>query len=124
LRSTAFGRILAAAVVQTPRGVSFSLAAEDGETVDSVLCLPGDPGEVALLTAHYAIIMRQVRAALGVFHYGGVSELMIMNHDLAVLVEAVGDGYLAILTVAPGAPLGAAQRALGRAAEQLRGEIA
>lgn len=119
--STALGRILTAAVEETPGAVSGSLAAGDGETVDAVTTEPGDH---ALVTAHFAIVMSQVRSALGVFHYGGVSELVIKNRRLTVLVRPVDDDYLAVLTIAPWAQLAIAQRALGRATEALRAEIA
>jgi hypothetical protein len=118
---TSLARILGAAIDETPGAIAGSFAASDGETVESVAA---DLESIAFLTAHYAVVVSQCRAAFGVFHYGEVIELVIWNRGLAVVVRSVADGYMALLTLSPGTPIATAQRALVRAAERLRAEIA
>jgi len=118
---TPFARILARAVADTPGAIGGAFAASDGEMVDHIA--HGDPHELALLTAHYGVILANVEALLGTKHFGGARYFVVENRGLDVLVHTVAEGYYALLAVPPPAPLHQALDALATAAAALRREM-
>jgi hypothetical protein len=118
---TPFARILARAVADTPGAIGGAFAASDGELVDHFGS--GDPHELALLTAHYGVILANVEALLGTKHFGGAQYFVIENRGLDVLVHTVDEGYYALLAVPPPAPINVALGALATAAAALRQEM-
>ena len=119
--TTPFGAILQRAVEATPGAVGGAFAASDGELVDHFATW--DPDEWAVLTAHYGIILRQLRAAFGVWHYGGPEYFIVQHATLDVLVHVVDAGYFALLAVVEPAPLAHALTAIRDAASALRREM-
>ncbi len=117
-----FGAILRAAVETTPGALGGAFAAWDGEMVDSFATVETETW--AVLTAHYGVVFAQVQAALSTLHYGGAELVLIEHGELAVLIQAVADGYFALLAVGAPRPLGAAMHALRDAAAALRQEMA
>lgn len=118
---TPFARILARAVAHVPGAIGGAFAAADGEMVDCVAA--GDSTELAILTAHYGVILSHLEAWLGTKHYGGAEYFVVEHRNLDVLVHTVDDGYYALLAVPPPAPLGRALGALATAARELRQEM-
>lgn len=118
---TPFARILAEAVAGTPGAIGGAFAAPDGEMVDCVT--DGDPTELAILTAHYGVILANLEALLDTQHFGGTQYFVVENSQLDIVVHAVDDGYYAMLAVPTPAPLGSAIGALREAAAQLRKEM-
>jgi hypothetical protein len=130
---TGFGAILHRAVESTPGAVGGAFADRDGEMVDcyadGVTSL-----DLAILTAHYGVIMAHLDAALGVWHYGGPECFIAQHASLGIVVHAVTDGYYALLVVAePTAARGhepwhdrmhGAVASLREAARELRREMA
>lgn len=119
---TVFADILARAVDHTPGAIGGAFAADDGETVDAVSSL-GDT-ELALLTAHYGVLFALVQSALHTFHFGEAEQLFACHDRVDVLVQAVGDGYYALLALEHPASLAVAMRELEGAVRQLRAEMA
>ena len=120
---TPFGAILKRAVESTPGALGGAFADRTGEMVDSFMAGYGVE-EWALLTAHYGIVLSQLHAAFGTWHFGG-PEFFIAEHErLGVVVHAVDGGYYALLAMSTPAPLGFALASLRNAAGQLRQEMA
>ena len=117
-----FADIIREAVESTPGAIGGAFADSDGETVD--LFAAADRDEWALLTAHYGIVLNFVRSALNVFHYGDAQFVLMRHTDVDVLIQAVADGYYALMAVHSPAPLGTAIACLDRAAIALREEMA
>lgn len=118
---TPFTRILARAVEDTPGAIGGAFAAPDGEMVDFVA--NGDPTDLAILTAHYGVILASLEALLNTQHFGGAQYFVIENHRLDIVIHTVDDGYYAMLAMPPPAPLGCAIGALRQAALELRREM-
>ena len=79
--------------------------------------------DLAILTAHYGVILASVEALLNTQHFGGAQYFVIENHRLDIVIHTVDDGYYAMLAVPPPAPLGCAIGALRQAALELRKEM-
>lgn len=93
-----FGEIMKRAVEATPDAVGGAFADSTGEMVD---CWSKtiDPTEWAILTAHYGVILAHVRAAFGIWHFGG-PEFFVAQHQLmGVVVHALEGGYYALLAL-------------------------
>jgi len=118
---TPFARILTRAVEDTPGALGGAFAAPDGEMVDYVTA--GDPMDLAILTAHYGVILCSLEALLNTQHFGGAQHLVIENQRVAIVIHTVDAGYYALLAVPMPAPLGSAIAALRRAVVDLRREM-
>ena len=121
---TPFAAILRRAVEQLPGAIGGTLAAGDGETVDSHVRGGWRRAEWELLTAHHGVLLRHVRSWLHTRHYGD-PELMVVSHrELHVLLREVADGYFALLALDDAAEILAASRLLADAAALLKQEMA
>jgi hypothetical protein len=118
---TPFARILHRAIDETPGAIGGAFAAPDGEMVDCVT--GGDPLEIAILTAHYGVILSNLEALLGTQHYGTTQYFVVENGRVDIVIHTVDDGYYAMLAVPTPAPLGCAIDALRQAAIELRREM-
>jgi len=119
---TPFGHILQRAVQQTPNAIGGAFADADGEMVDSFTT--GDPHDWAVLTAHYGVVLSQLVAAFGTWHFGGPEYFFALHKEADVIVHAVDGGYYALLAAKTPANLGLALECLRGAAAQLRKEMA
>ena len=119
--TTPFFRILQDAVEKTPRAIGGAFAAPDGEMVDCFAA--GDPLELAILTAHYGVVLANLEAAFNTWHFGGPQFFVCEHTRVDVLVHAVEDGYYALLAVEQPAPLGVALGSLTEAVAELRREM-
>jgi len=118
---TPFAVILQRAVQATPHAIGGAFADKDGEMVDSFATI--DPHEWAVLTAHYGVVLAQLTACFGTWHFGG-PEYFIAQHDqLEVVVHIVDAGYYALLAFESAAPLAVAIENLRSAASALRKEM-
>jgi hypothetical protein len=118
---TVFAKILKRAVEATPNAVGGAFADRDGEMVDSFATI--DPHDWAVLTAHYGIVLAQLDAAFGTWHFGGPEYFVAQHERLEVVVHAVDGGYFALLAMKEPAQLGVALDSLRAAARQLREEM-
>ena len=118
---TPFGAILRRAVELTPNAVGGAFADADGEMVDSYTTT--DPTEWAILTAHYGVLLRQLTAAFGTWHYGSPEYYIAEHQKLEVVVQAVEAGYYALLACNPPAPLAIALDNLRAASFALQKEM-
>lgn len=117
-----FADILRIAVEQTPGALGGAFAASDGEIVDS-FSRHQDPTDLAILTAHYGVIMAHMQRALLTFHYGH-AEVVVMTHgDVDILLHNVGEGYYAILAIGHPAPLARAISNMDACVDELRREM-
>jgi predicted regulator of Ras-like GTPase activity (Roadblock/LC7/MglB family) len=119
--SSPFGQILREAVEAVPGALAGVFAAADGEPVDAY---PAEEERWPLVAAHYGVVLASVQAALHTLHYGEAEALVIRHPRLIVLLEAVREGYFAMLGVAPPIHLATALDVLARAASKLREEMA
>jgi hypothetical protein len=120
---TPFAEILKRAVESTPGALGGAFADRTGELVDS-FSASYDSEAWALLTAHYGVVLAQLHAAFGTWHFGG-PEFFIAEHEtLGVVVHAVDAGYYALLAMSAPAQLAFALASLRLAAGQLRQEMA
>ena len=120
---TPFGQILRAAVEATPGAVGGAFADSQGELVDSFATW--DRHEWAVLTAHYGVVMAQLSACYGTWHYGGPEYFIAQHAQLDVVVWALESGYYVLLGVTePGAPLARALESLRQAAVAITREMA
>ena len=122
---TPFAAILRRAVEATPGAIGGAFADSTGEMVDSFARY--DSNEWALLTAHYGVVLAQLTAMLGAWHFGGPEYFIAQHAVLDVVVHSVHGGYYALLALsqpngAP-APLGLALSSLRIAASQLQLEM-
>ena len=118
---TPFATILRRAVERTPNAIGGAFADSEGEMVDSFA--RGDAYELAVITAHYGVVMQQLMAAFGTWHYGS-PEYFIVDHDrLEVVVHAVDAGYYALLASEQPAALAVALESLRIAARSLKQEM-
>jgi hypothetical protein len=123
---TPFGKILQRAVEATPSAVGGAFAASDGEMVDS-FATTYDPHEWALLTAHYGVVLAQLHAAFGTWHFGFPEYFIAQHRSLDIVVHAVDGGYYALIALhepAGTTPIATALTRLRTAAGELRREMA
>jgi hypothetical protein len=118
---TPFGEILRRAVEATPGAVGGAFADKQGELVDSFASY--DAYEFAILTAHYGVLLAQLHAAFGTFHFGGPEYFIVQHTRLGVVVHAVDDGYYALLAVSDPARVAFAVAALRVATAELQKEM-
>jgi len=118
---TPFGVILRRAVQATPGAIGGAFADSYGEMIDGFTTR--DAHEWALMTAHYGIVLGQLHAAFGTWHFGGPEYFLAKHELLDIVVHAVDGGYYALLAVPEPAPLGHALRSLREAARALHREM-
>ena len=116
-----FGAILKRAVQATPGAIGGAFADATGEMIDGFTTR--DANDWALLTAHYGIVLSQLDAAFGTWHFGGPEYFIAQHAALDIVVHAVPGGYYAILAVAEPAPLARALISLRQAARELHREM-
>jgi len=121
LGMTPFGAILRRAVEATPGAIGGAFADSQGEMIDGFTTR--DANEWALLTAHYGVVLTQLHAAFGTWHFGGPEYFIAQHEMLDIVVHAVAGGYYALLAVTEPAPLGHALVSLRRAARSLHEEM-
>lgn len=119
--TTPFAAILQRAVQATPNAIGGAFADADGEMVDSFTT--GDPHEWAVLTAHYGVVLAQLSAAFGTWHFGGPEYFIALHKQIDVIVHAVEGGYYALIAARTPANLGMALETLRTAAIALRKEM-
>jgi hypothetical protein len=95
---TPFGEIMRRAVEATPGAVGGAFADSQGEMVDSFATVH-TPHDWAVLTAHYGVILAQLHAVFGIWHYGGLEYFVAQHASLGVVVHAIDGGYYALLAV-------------------------
>ena len=100
---TPFAAILKRTVEQTPHAIGSAFAASDGEMVDSFSHM--NAHDWAVLTAHYGIVLAQLTAAFGTFHFGGPEYFIATHAHMEVQVHAVAAGYYALVAVTRPAPV-------------------
>ena len=81
-----FGEILRRAVHTTPRAIGGAFADPDGEMIDGFTTR--DPHDWALVTAHYGIVLSQLHAAFGTWHFGGPEYFIAQLTALDIVVHA------------------------------------
>ena len=118
---TPFAAILQRAVQATPNAIGGAFADADGEMVDSFSTI--DPHEWAVITAHYGVVLAQLSAAFGTWHFGGPEYFFALHKQLDVIVHAVEGGYYALIAARTPANLGIALETLRTAAVALRKEM-
>ena len=118
---TPFGAILRRAVQATPGAIGGAFADQQGEMIDGYTT--HDPHEWAVLTAHYGIVLRQLHAAFGTWHFGGPEYFIAQHAVMDIVVHAVDGGYYAIMAVTEPAPLARALISLREAARALHQEM-
>lgn len=119
--ATSFREILRETVQKTPGAIGGALAAGDGELVD--YWTTWEQRDWAILTAHFGILVSQIRSALHTFHYGDVQSLYFQFDTITVLIEVVAQNYFAILAVMPPVHLPTTTQALQAASQRLRQEM-
>jgi hypothetical protein len=132
-----FASILQRAVEATPGAIGGAFAAPDGELVDSfrpiaspakhrgeLIAQPRDDDQLAILAAHYGIVLAQLDSAFGTWHYGGPEYFIVQSTQLDVVVHAVDNGYYALLAITEPAPLAIALVSMRTAVGELRREMA
>lgn len=119
---TPFGEILRRAVETTPGAIGGAFADSEGEMVDSFAIY--DAHEWAVLTAHYGVVLAQLHAAFGTWHFGGPEYFIAQHASVDIVVYAVDAGYYALLALSePAAPLAIALHRLRDAAVALKKEM-
>ena len=118
---TPFAAILQRAVAATPNAIGGAFADADGEMVDSFSTI--DPHEWAVLTAHYGVVLAQLSAAFGTWHFGGPEYFIALHKQLDIIVHAVEGGYYALIAARTPANLGIALETMRTAAIALRKEM-
>lgn len=119
--ATPFGEILRETVQEIPGAIGGALAAGDGELVD--YWTTWEQGEWAILTAHFGILVAQIRSALHTFHYGDAQSLYFQYEKISVLIQVVAQNYFAILAVTPPVHLPSTTKTLEAASQRLRKEM-
>jgi len=119
---TPFAAILQRAVEATPGAVGGAFADPTGEMVDS-FADGYDPHEWAVLTAHYGVVLAQLQAMFGTWHFGGADYFIAQHARLGVVVHAVDRGYYALLAVTGPNPIAHALLAAQHAAAALYEEM-
>jgi len=117
-----FGAILKRAVQATPGAIGGAFADATGEMIDGFTTR--DANDWALLTAHYGIVLSQLDAAFGTWHFGGPEYFIAQHGRLDVIVHTVPGGYYVLLAVTkPTPPLGFALVRLREAVVALQREM-
>jgi len=116
-----FGAILKRAVQATPGALGGAFADSQGEMIDGFTTQ--DAHEWALLTAHYGVVLAQLHAAFGTWHFGGPEYFIAQHSAVDVVVHAVPGGYYALLALTEPAPLARALISLREAARALHREM-
>ena len=119
--STPFAVILREAVQASPNAIGGAFADADGEMVDSFSTI--DAHEWAVITAHYGVVLAQLTAAFGTWHFGGPEYFFALHKDLDIIVHAVEGGYYALMAARTPANIGIALEMLRTAAIALRKEM-
>jgi len=119
---TPFREILRRAVEATPGAVGGAFADAEGEMVDWFASY--DPHEWAVLTAHYGVVLAQLHAAFGVFHYGAPIYFMAQHERMGIVVHAIEGGYYALLAVTDPTRVTFALTALQASVGELQREMA
>ena len=120
--NTPFSAILKRAVEAMPHAIGGAFADAEGEMVDCFARM--DAHDWAVLTAHYGVVMAQLHAAFGTWHYGGPEFFIAEHESLDVLVQSVDAGYYALMAVTVPGQLAIALDQLHHAASELRREMA
>ncbi len=118
---TPFASILQRAVEHTPNAIGGAFADSEGERVDSYATM--DRHEWAILTAHYGVILQNLIACFGTWHYGGPEYFIASHESIDVVVHAVDAGYFALLACKEPAPIAVALEALAAASVELKREM-
>jgi hypothetical protein len=118
---TPFASILRRAVERTPNAIGGAFADSEGEMVDSFA--KGDAFELAVITAHYGVVMQQLIAVFGTWHFGSPEYFFAEHGKIAVVVHAVDAGYYALIVSSQPAPLAIALDSARTAARALKVEM-
>ena len=118
LGCTPFGAILRRAVEATPGAIGGAFADDQGEMIDGFTTR--DPDDWALLTAHYGIVLSQLHAALGTWHFGGPEYFIAQHTAIDIVLYAVPPALVA-LTALPFIPM---MRAMERIVARERAQAA
>lgn len=118
---TPFASILKRAVERTPNAIGGAFADAEGEMVDSFAT--GSTYELAVITAHYGIVMQHLIAAFGTWHYGSPEYFFAEHGKMAIVVHAVDAGYYALIASTQPAPLAIALDSARTAARALKVEM-
>jgi len=121
LMQSAFGAIVKNAVRSTPGAIGGAFADGQGEMIDGFTTR--NPNDWALLTAHYGVVLSQIHAAFGTWHFGGPEYFIAQHEVLDIVVYSVSGGYFALLALTAPATLGSALVSLREAARLLRLEM-
>jgi len=121
LMMSPFGAILKRAVRATPGAIGGAFADAQGEMIDGFTTR--NPNDWALLTAHYGVVLAQLHAAFGTWHFGGPEYFIAQHEVLDIVVHSVAGGYYALLALTDPAPLGSALISLREAARLLHLEM-
>ena len=105
---TPFASILRRAVERTPNAIGGAFADSEGEMVDSFA--NGDAYELAVITAHYGVILQHLVDAFGTWHFGWPEHFIAVHERLEVVVCAVDLGYFALIASRQPSPQGVAER--------------
>ena len=119
--TTPFAAILKRAVERTPNAIGGAFADSEGEMVDSFA--KGDKFELAVITAHYGVVMQQLIAAFGTWHFGSPEYFFAEHQKMAIVVHSVDAGYYALIASTQPAPLAIALDSARTAAHALRQEM-
>jgi hypothetical protein len=120
--TTPFADIMRRAVEATPGAVGGAFADSEGEMVDSFAT--GDKHDWAVLTAHYGVVLAQLHAAFGIFHYGGPEYFIVQHTKLGVVVHTLEGGYYVLIAVSDPARVPFALTALQASVTELQREMA
>ncbi len=77
----------------------------------------------ALLTAHFGVVYQQIFNALRTFHFGDVQFLFLRLETVGVAIQAIDDGYFALLALKLPAQVQAAEINLRASARELLREM-
>ena len=119
---TPFAKILRTMVDEVPGVVGGAFAASDGEMVDSFTTV--ESNEWALITAHYGVLLALMHSAFGTWHYGAVRSFVAQHEKFDIMVQAVDQGYYALIVMTTPAPLQRGMAYLEKSVAQLRREMA
>ena len=108
---TPFGRIIQRAVEATPHALGGAFADAEGELVDGFARMPAH--DLAVMTAHYGIVLALLTAAFGTLHHGGPEFFVARHERVEVIVYAVGAGYYVMLACAQPPPIVASEAGPG-----------
>ena len=117
--STGFTAILETLVASVPGATGAVFADDLGEVVD----IYPRSDELMILGAQVGILYALSQAAMGLFHYGYVEEMVLAHDHVDVVVRGVAHGtYVVVASPAP-VQLATAMRALKVAAADLKIEM-